>query len=254
MKHSAERLKGKTALVTGAAKRLGRAIACALADAGMNLVVHYRSARAEAQSLCRELAAKGVDAWPLQADFGKPEEYESLIERALQTAGELHALVNNASIFPPEKLHSLTFEALLANLQVNAWAPFVLSRSFQQLVGRGKIVNLLDARIRGYDRYHVGYLLSKHLLTALTEMTALAYAPNLTVNAVAPGLILPPAGKGQDYLDRLAQSVPLRKHGQPEEVARAVVFLLQSDFITGQIIYVDGGQHLRGSGNGQTTD
>jgi pteridine reductase len=240
-----ESLAGKTALVTGAGRRLGRAIAMALAAEGMNLAVHYRSSAAEAEELCGALEQQGVQAWPLGADFADPSARESLIDRAIAAAGRLDLLVNSASIFPPGTLHELSLGDLTSVLQINTWTPFVLSRQFVDRVGGGKIINLLDTRVRGYDWEHAGYILSKHLLAVLTRMTAVQYAPHVTVNAVAPGLILPPPGKDQEYLDRLAHTVPLQRHGEANDIAEAVVFLARSTYITGQVIYVDGGRHLK---------
>jgi len=238
-------LKGQAALITGAAKRIGRATALALAAEGVNIVVHYRSAEEEAQALCREVAQHGVQAWAVGGDLAKPEEVETLLPRALDAAGSLDILVNNASIFPPTTLENVRVEDLALNAQVNAWAPFVLSRAFARRVGRGKIVNLLDARIAGYDWSHVAYILSKHLLAVLTRMTALEFAPGITVNAVAPGLILPPPGQDDAFLDRLVNTVPLKRHGDPGDIAEAIVYLVKSDFLTGVVIHVDGGRHLR---------
>ena len=135
-------------------------------------------------------------------------------------------------------------------MEVNAWVPFILSRTFAERVGRGKIINLHDSRLKGYDLAHAGYILSKHVLAAMTRMMALEFAPNVTVNAVAPGLILPPPDKDESYLQSLVHTVPLQRHGEPQDIADAVAFLIQSDFITGQVIYVDGGRHLHEYSNG----
>jgi len=238
-------LAGKTALVTGAAKRIGREIALALADEGADIVIHFRSSADEAAELAAEVGARGAKSWAVKADFEKPEEYETLIERAVASAGSLDILVNSASVFGMEKLEDLTFESLMRNVEVNAWAPFVLARWFARLVGAGKIVNLLDSRIVGNDFSHAGYILSKRLLAALTEMLAVAYAPDIAVNAVAPGLILPPPGKDESYLERLRETVPLKRHGGAENVAEAVLFLVKSDFVTGEVVFVDGGRRLK---------
>jgi hypothetical protein len=242
----------RIALVTGAGVRIGRATALALADAGFGVVVHYRRSEREASELCRAIAARGVGAWMLQADFDAPQERERksgleerLIDRAVACAGSLELLVNNASTFPKDDLDSLTLAGLETNLRVNAWAPFALSRAFAKRVGRGRIVNLLDSRIVDADWTHVGYILSKHVLAALTRMTALAYAPDITVNGVAPGLILPPPGAPHEFIDERTGTVPLERHGMPEEIARAVVFLAESEFVTGEVIFVDGGRHLQ---------
>jgi NAD(P)-dependent dehydrogenase (short-subunit alcohol dehydrogenase family) len=231
-------------LVTGAAVRIGRAIALALGDAGMSVVVHYRRSEAEAAQLCQELASRGVRAWTVQGDFSDPADAERVVERALAAAGALDVLVNNASIFPRDDLDALTLDGLVENVRVNAWAPFAASRAFARRIGRGHIVNLLDSRIDDMDWHHVGYILSKHVLAAMTRMMALAFAPTITVNAVAPGLILPPPGAPHDYIDALVQTVPLAQHGEPEQIARAVAYLATSEFITGEVIYVDGGRHL----------
>jgi NAD(P)-dependent dehydrogenase (short-subunit alcohol dehydrogenase family) len=237
-------LAGKTALVTGAARRMGRAVSLALAASGANVVVHHSRSVSEAEALVSELARRGVRATEVRADLGEPEEAEALVALAEERAGRLDVLVNNASVFERETLETAALDHFVRNVKVNAWAPFVLTRAFARRSGRGRVVNLLDTRVSGLDLAHVGYILSKHLLAVLTRMTAVAFAPGLTVNAVAPGLILPPPGEDEAYLARLARDLPLKRHGGPEDVARAVVFLLESDFVTGQVLFVDGGRHL----------
>jgi len=251
---SSQSLAGRTALVTGAARRLGRATARALASEGANVIVHYGRSEAEAEGLAAELREGGREAWTLQADLEQPDEVEALIPRALEQAGGLQILVNNASVFPPGSLVEANLESLMRSIQVNAWAPFQLSRSFAGHVRRGTIVNFLDTRVAGYDWQHVEYILSKKMLAALTEMTAVQFAPDITVNAVAPGLILPPPGKDESYLEALKDTVPLKRHGEAEDIADAVLFLVKSDYVTGQVIYVDGGRHLLESGSGPNTD
>ncbi len=248
-------LKGKVALVTGAGKRIGRAIAIALAEEGVNIVAHDRRAlESETNKVCDEVVGCGSRSWKVIADLEKPEEYGTLVERAMHSAGSLDILINNASTFLPGKLEDMTFEELARYMHVNAWTPFALIRDFARRAGAGKVVNLLDTKIIGYDREHAPYILSKQLLASLTRMSALEFAPAVTVNAVAPGLILPPPGREDDYLDRLARGLPLQRHGNPDDVARAVVYLLSSDFVTGQVIYVDGGRHLRGDRDGPHSD
>jgi NAD(P)-dependent dehydrogenase (short-subunit alcohol dehydrogenase family) len=116
------------------------------------------------------------------------------------------------------------------------------------------VINLLDTRIVGYDWSHVGYILSKDILYKLTRMAAIEFAPHVTVNAVAPGLILPPPGKNEDYLNRLANTVPLQKHGKAADIVDAIIYLVKSEYITGQVIYVDGGRHLKELSNGSNPD
>jgi NAD(P)-dependent dehydrogenase (short-subunit alcohol dehydrogenase family) len=241
-------LAGKTALVTGAARRIGRAVSLGLASSGSNVVVHYSRSAGDAEALVSELSRLGVRASAVGADLGDPEEAEALVARAGEHAGRLDALVNNASVFESETLDAAALDHLERSVNVNAWAPFVLTRAFARRFGQGRVVNLLDTRIAGLDLAHVGYILGKQLLAVLTRMTAVAYAPGLTVNAVAPGLILPPPGQDEAYLARLARDLPLKRHGSAEDVARAVLFLLESDFVTGQVVFVDGGMHLAEAG------
>ena len=252
---AAKPLEGKVALITGAGRRIGRAIAMALGEEGAGIVAHDRETlEAETSKLCDELAGCGAKSWKVIADLEKPEEYESLIGRAIQAAGSIDILVNNASIFLPNTLREVSFGDVARHIHVNAWTPFVLSREFARIAGRGKIVNILDTKISGIDPEHVAYILSKKMLASLTRMCALEFAPAITVNGVAPGLILPPPGKDEGYLQQLAQTIPLKRHGGPDTIIDAVLFLLKSDFITGQVIFVDGGRHLREDGHGPDTD
>lgn len=237
-------LCGRNALVTGAAKRIGREIALALADAGVNVAVHYRNSGAEAEALCGELVGKEVKAWPVRADLSDPDSLATLIPAVCEMAGSLDFLVNNASLFVPGELLGIGEADLARDLRVNAWAPFLLGREFFKRTGAGRIINVLDSRIAGFDLSHASYALSKSLFAELTEMMALAFAPAMTVNAVAPGIILPPPGKDDFYLDTLAAGIPLRRHGAASDVAGAALYLLGADYVTGQVLFVDGGQSL----------
>jgi pteridine reductase len=185
-----------------------------------------------------------VDAWLVQADFDGSEGSRELFEKAVQSAGTVDFLVNSASSFTSSTIQDIDFAQLMRDMQVNAWSPFALSRQFAGRIASGKIVNLLDTRIIGYDPSHVGYILSKWILLALTEMMAIEFAPRITVNAVAPGLILPPPGEDPQYLNELAVTVPLKRHGELDDVTNAVLFLLENDFVTGQVLFIDGGRHL----------
>ena len=240
-------LEGQTALVTGAARRIGRAVALALADRRVNVVIHYRRSVGPAQALRQELVARGVQAFCVKADFDDAEDTAALLDRARAAAGPIQILVNSAAEFQPVALDAMTLESLTRDITVNAWTPFALTRAFARQVTQGKVINFIDADIAGYNLSRASYILSKQLLATLTTMTALQFAPGITVNAVAPGPILPPEGKDDSYLDRLTQSLPLRRHGGLADITRAVLFLLESDFTTGQIIYVDGGRHLQES-------
>lgn len=245
-----EKLTSKKALITGAAKRIGRQIALSLAAEGAEIVIHYNTSQNEAEDFKAELTRKGVKAWTIKADFEIADELETLIARTIKMAGSLDILINSASIFTPATMQEMDFENIMRNMRINAWVPFLLSRNFARLAGKGQIVNILDSRINGYDFGHVPYYLSKQVFSLLTKMCALEFAPSITVNAVSPGVILAPSGKDHGYLEKLAKKIPLEKYGAPTDVAQAVVYLLKNSFITGQVINVDGGMHLKENING----
>jgi NAD(P)-dependent dehydrogenase (short-subunit alcohol dehydrogenase family) len=237
-------LRGKTALITGGARRIGSEVALGLAREGADIVVQYRSSSADAAALRDSIAGLGVRCYLVRADLGKPGGCAALIRGAVAKAGRIDALVNNASVFRPMGFGEADFESVAANVRVNAWAPFELGRLFAERFKTGRIINMLDTKVSGYNFGSFPYYLSKKMLETLTMSMALKLAPGITVNAVAPGLILPPEGRSDAYLETLKNGVPLRRRGYPKDVADAIVFLLRSDFITGQVVYVDGGEHL----------
>jgi NAD(P)-dependent dehydrogenase (short-subunit alcohol dehydrogenase family) len=239
-------LKGKTALVTGGAKRVGRATALALAAEKVDVVVHYHESVEEAESLVEEIRAAGTKARSLGCDLSVEGEASALFERAVDTAGPIDILINNASIFPVGGLTDVDAAALELNMQIHALSPLALARALAAQGRPAHIVNFLDTKVLEYDRDHVAYHLSKRVLSALTRILAMELAPAVAVNAVAPGLILPPPGKDQKYLEEMASTNPLQRHGSPRDLTDAVLFLLRSRFITGQLIFVDGGRHMKG--------
>jgi len=242
-----EQLQGRTALITGAAQRIGRAVATVLAREGVNVVIHYRTSTEQAEATASELRGVGVNAWTLAADLADPNEAANLLRRAEEEAGPVDLVVNNASIFPESTLTTLSPDDVHANVAVNALSPFVIARSLHDTGRAGAVVNLLDCMVADYDSKHVAYHLSKRMLYSFTRMMAVEFAPRVRVNGVAPGPTLPPAGKDESYLAGLASSNPLNRYGTPEDVAAAILFLLKSTFITGQVIFVDGGRSLRGA-------
>jgi len=239
-------LIGKTALITGASKRLGRAIALALARQGAGIVVHYNQSEQAAEALCSELHSMGSSSCKVQADLSDSNQTEALFQRAVAEAGPIDILINNASIFEKETIWETTGPSLWRNLQIHSVAPLTIARALAKQDRPAQVVNLLDTRVTVYDREHASYHLSKRILLTLTRMLALELAPAITVNAVAPGLVLPPAGQDESYLQKLAHCNPLDRYGSPQDITDAVLFLLHARFITGQVIYVDGGYHMKG--------
>ena len=237
-------LTEKTAIVTGSAKRLGSAIAIGLAKQGANIVIHYDNSEEEAKRLRDEIIRLGSKSWLARADLKNPERCKELIEHSHRMAGKLDVLINNASVFSANDVRSARFDDIESDMLINAWAPFILTRYFSEKTDYGKIVNILDTRVVGYDFDHFTYYLSKRMLEILTNSMALKLAPRITVNGIAPGLILPPEGKDYTYLEQRKGTVPLKKYGSPSDIVETVLFLLRSDFVTGQVVYVDGGKHL----------
>jgi NAD(P)-dependent dehydrogenase (short-subunit alcohol dehydrogenase family) len=237
-------LAGKTALVTGAAKRIGNAIAVGLAKQGSNVIIHYDRSESEAKKLNDEIVKLGVKSWLVRANLNDSESCRELIEKSRRLAGTIDVLVNNASVFSASDMGAVRLENIQVEMLTNAWVPFLLTRNFSEETDHGKIVNILDTRVAGYDFNHFAYYLSKKMLEILTKSMALKLAPRITVNGIAPGLILPPEGKDYNYLEQKKDTVPLKKYGSPSDIVETVLFLLRSDFVTGQVIYVDGGKHL----------
>jgi NAD(P)-dependent dehydrogenase (short-subunit alcohol dehydrogenase family) len=228
-------LTGKKAFITGGAVRIGRTIAEALLDEGAEVIVHFRTSEKEADTF-----------WPnvIQADLNKPEECETLIDRVIDQFGPIDILINNAATFHKTSLADSCHETVMAELQPNLLAPLALIRGFARQKRPGKIINLLDQRITSHDTTCVPYILSKKGLEELTKVAAIDLAPNITVNAVAPGAVLPPPDKESDTAWEPAGTIPLKQRPQPKDIAEAVIYLLKSDILTGQILFVDGGQNL----------
>jgi len=241
-------LEGKTALVTGAAHRLGRAVAEALAARGCGTIVHYHRSERDAEEAVAAIRALGVPATAVYADLSDPGGIEGFWNEALAAVAPIQILVNAAASFPADDLAGLEQETLEAALRLNTVAPLLLSRLFAAQGVPGAIINVLDARMDAPLRRHVSYGLSKQMLADLSRLMALEYAPMVRVNAVAPGLILPPPGMREEQRRQLAQMNLLERWGEPEDVARAIVYLAESPFVTGQTLYVDGGGTLKGGG------
>jgi NAD(P)-dependent dehydrogenase (short-subunit alcohol dehydrogenase family) len=198
----------------------------------------------ETAALIRQI---GRRAYCIEAELADQQQAGELFHRCLDAAGPISILINNASFFPSDHILEITPEKILESLWVHGISPLLLMRALaQQKLPSADIVNLLDCRMNDYDHKHASYHLGKRMLLTLTRMLAIELAPAVRVNGIAPGLILPPEDKGHDYLENLAHTNPLDSVGAVEQVVSAVHYLLDNYFITGQVIYVDGGRHLRG--------
>jgi NAD(P)-dependent dehydrogenase (short-subunit alcohol dehydrogenase family) len=241
-------LHNRCALVTGAAVRVGRAIASALAEQGMRVVVHYNSSRDAADELVEEIRAGGGEAVAVYADLSLHADVERLAERAESAFGGVDVLVNNASIFPEEGLDEVDEELWDETIAINLKAPFFLTGRIGAAMrqrGSGVIVNLADLAGLHPWRGYAAHGISKAGLLHLTRVAALSLAPEVRVAAIAPGTVLPPEGLDAHEVERLARRAPLRRNGSPDDVVHALLYLLRADFVTGEVLRVDGGRLLR---------
>ena len=240
-------IEGKVALVTGAAKRVGRSIALALAERGAELVIHYRDSEREAQAVVALAKRAGGKPVAVRADLSIPGETTRIVETATQAFGRIEILVNSAAIFYRTPFEKLTGEDWDRFLNVNLRAPFLLCRQVGEIMlrqGQGKIINLADiAGMKAWAEY-IPYSVSKAGMISLTQGLAKALAPSVQVNAIAPGAILLPEGTTAEEREQAIRRVPLKRLGSPEDIARAAVYLIENDFITGEVLTLDGGQHL----------
>ncbi len=237
----------RTALVTGGARRLGAALVRALAADGFAVAIHYRESRAEAEALAAEIVAAGGRATALHADLAVEASVLELAAAANAAFGPVGVLVNNASVFERDEVESATRASWDAHLEVNLRAPFVLGQSLaRNLPGNaeGAIVNLIDQRVWNLTPHFTSYTVAKAGLWTLTQTMALALAPRIRVNAIGPGPTIASARQDPAQFARQVASVPLQRGPALEEVAQALRFILSARSMTGQMLALDGGQHL----------
>ena len=241
-------LAGAAAIVTGGAVRIGRSIARNLAERKMDVCVQYRDSESEAEDAIREFRSLGVQATAIQADFSTPRPAAaSVISHALEVFGRVDVLVNSASIFEPGHLLDTDEGHWDSHFNVNLKAPFFLTQEFVRRSDPDAdraIVNLVDWRGTRPVPGHLAYSLTKSALVAQTRLLAQELGPGIRVNAVAPGAILPAPGTSEESFQERGLYNPLQRTGTPMEIARAVLFLLDSDFVTGEVLHVTGGEQL----------
>lgn len=240
----------RTALVTGGAHRLGRTIALELARAGFDVALHCHNSLEAARQTTADVTALGRQAVVLQADLAVEAQVTTLIARASAALGPVGVLINNASRFDRDEWRDVTRETWDAHLEPNLRAPFVLMQDFAKALpasAQGAIINMIDQQVWSLTPHFVSYTLSKAGLWTLTQTMALALAPRIRVNAIGPGPTLPSPRQTQAQFDRQSASVPLGVRTDPDEVGRAVIAILGLPSMTGQMIALDGGQHLQWS-------
>jgi NAD(P)-dependent dehydrogenase (short-subunit alcohol dehydrogenase family) len=242
-------LRGKVALVTGSARRVGKAIALELARCGMHQIIHHGHSDQEAEATAAEIKTLGVEVVVIKVDFTLPEDIQRLFEAVRQHFGRLDLLVNSASTFTPDDVLSVSLQSWQEILAVNLTAPFLCSQHAARLMREtgsgGAIINILDLSALKPWKQYPAHSVSKAALLTLTETLAQNLGPDIRVNALAPGPILRDEANSPEQWERIGQQLPLGHTGDPADVAQAVAFLASQPFITGTTLRVDGGDYLR---------
>ncbi len=231
-------------LITGSSDRIGKAIALDMASRGYNLLLHYNNSHDKALIVKQQCENLGVKAQLLQIDFLDDNDFDFIFDSLKQDDIHIEVLVNCASDFRPSGFIEKGSDMFRKEIKMNFENIYLLTKAFARSYGKGHIINFIDTKVEKNYSNHLDYILSKKLLKDFTKLSAVQLAPAFRVNAIAPGLVLPPKGKDKKYLLNLAENIPLKTIGNLDEILKAFRYLLDSSFVTGQILYVDGGDHL----------
>ncbi len=234
----------KAALVTGGGTRIGAHFALTLAEKGYDIALHYNSSEKQACDVANNIESLGQRCKIFKLDFSCGDSYSELILKAFSHFPKLELLVNSASTYDAFSTEDTSFQILEKQFTVNLFAPYLLAKHFAQTVKSGNVINILDNKI-AYQQYHYSaYLLSKKSLAEFTTMAAVEFAPKIRVNGIAPGVILPAEVRTDKYLDWRKEGIPLMCQGDVGQLSQAISYLLANDFVTGQILFVDGGESI----------
>ncbi|MBE0465248.1 MAG: SDR family oxidoreductase [Halomonadaceae bacterium] len=236
-------MTSKAALVTGGATRLGRHFSEALADAGYDIALHVNSSREEAEEVAERIRGKGRECEILPCNF-LHEPLDTLVESAKERFPHLSVLLNSASTYQAAPIAETDLAMLETQFRINLFTPLLLTRHFAQIVRTGCVINIIDNKIAYHQYPYAAYLLSKKGLSDMTQMAALEFAPHIRVNGIAPGVVLPTTQRSRDYIAWRLEGIPIHRQGTPEHLMQAMHYLLDNDFVTGQILCVDGGESV----------
>lgn len=234
----------KCALVTAGAKRVGKVLALKLAASGFDIALHYRNSKEDAENTAGEIESLGKRCLLFQADLHDDRQLENLIPSVLEQFGQLSVLINNASVWQPGRYLDSSLADLKDYMRIHLEVPYILTRDFARLARNGMVVNMLDSNIVKHKSNHFAYILSKKALYDLTMLSASELAPAVRVNAIAPGAILTPDDHRKEKYEKQKAENPLQRSGSPDDVASALEFLLRSEHVSGQCIFVSGGKQL----------
>ncbi len=230
------------AIITGGAVRLGRAMALHLAKKGTNIALHHNASSKDAKETLTEIRSTGVRAESFPCDFTDLSAVEQLIAQVVSVFPDTELLVNGAANFVQEDIEHTETKTLQDTLHINLMTPFLLMRDYKKRINRGMIVNILDERILRNVPTFAAYSVAKSGLSHLTHLAAIEMGATVRVNGIAPGLILPPAGDTEEYLTRGAKLIPTLTHGNEEDILRGLDYLINSPFVNGETLFIDGGQ------------
>jgi len=233
-----------TAIITGGSMRIGRSIALTLADMGYDIALHYNNSKKDALTAQGMVRKNGVKCEIFKSDLSDPSQASGLIKNVQKKMMGLNLLVNNASIFKEKRFLDVKEKDFDNEFNINLKSPFFLSLQFAKSVKGGMIINLLDARVSKVHTAHFVYNLTKNSLMHLTLMLAKELGPEIRVNAICPGPILPSPGENVNQLKKIAAKTPLKKIGDTSYINSGVKYLVENKFITGEMLFIDGGQHL----------
>jgi len=231
-------------LVTGAAKRIGRQLVLHLAQEGYQIALHYNSSKAEAMSTAQSIYKLGVRCELFACDLADEAQTLKLIPQVYKAFPNLNLLVNNASIFIPNQFGAADLTLFKTHWDINFKAPYILTCAFARLAQKGQVINFIDTNVIQYKTRYADYLMTKKALLEFTKMAAVQWGPHIRVNGISPGMILAPVNNQPDDRAKRAKNIPLQRIGRPENILQSVQFLLQNDYLTGQIIANDGGESL----------
>ena len=236
----------QTALITGASKRIGKSIAEHLAGKGWNIAIHYNHSEGDAKKLAGQLSEKFPNQKfkAFMADLANIDNVHKLIPTVRSVMGTIDLVVNNASVFEKSYINETSVELFNRQLDVNLKAPFFIIRDFAHHCRKGVIINFVDTRITTNKSNFSAYSISKKALWDLTKMAALEFAPEIRVNAIAPGVSLAPEDENEDYLWKLAENIPMKRPGGIEPILKSVDYILENKHLTGQLLFADGGENL----------
>lgn len=233
----------QAALVTGGATRLGRYFSEALADAGYDIALHVNRSRDEAEEVASGIRAKGRECEIFACDFLN-DDLNALIQSAKQRFPGLNVLLNSASAYEPAPIATTELKMLETQFRVNMFTPLLLTRHFAQEVNEGQVINIIDNKVAYHQYPYAAYLLSKKSLAEMTRMAALEFSPRIRINGIAPGVVLPASQRTSDYIEWRIEGIPLKRQGDPEHLVQALHYLLDTPFVAGQILFVDGGESI----------